>query len=79
MARLPIVSGKEVISALKRAGFEEKRQKGSHVHLVGLNQQTQKRTIVTVPLHGNKEILPRTLLSILKQAGLSREEFQELL
>lgn len=78
MSKLPVLSGKEVIAALKRAGFEEKRQTGSHVHLIGLHKQTQQKTLVTVPLHGSKEILPKTLLSILRQAGLTREEFEKL-
>ena len=79
MAKLPVRSGKEIIAALKRAGFEEKRQTGSHVQLVGIHKQTQQKTLVTVPLHGNKEVLPKTLLSILRQAGLTREEFEKLL
>ncbi|HLC85263.1 MAG TPA: type II toxin-antitoxin system HicA family toxin [Candidatus Nanoarchaeia archaeon] len=79
MGKLPILSGKEIISALKRAGFEEKRQTGSHVHLVGIHQQRREKTLVTVPLHGNKEVLPKTLLSILRQAGLTRGEFEKLL
>jgi len=79
MAKLPVLSGKEIISALKRAGFEEKRQTGSHVHLVGVHKQTKQKTLVTVPLHGSKEVVPKTLLSILRQAGLTRDDFEKLL
>ncbi|MBI4451597.1 type II toxin-antitoxin system HicA family toxin [Candidatus Woesearchaeota archaeon] len=52
-----------------------KRQTGSHVHLIGMNKQTGQRTLVTVPFHGKKEVLPKTFLSVLRQAGMSRDEF----
>lgn len=73
MMKLPTLSGKEIISILLKEGFEIKRQKGSHVTLY---KKTPERGLyVTVPLHGNKEILPGTLLSIIRQSGLSKEEF----
>ncbi|MBI4147976.1 type II toxin-antitoxin system HicA family toxin [Candidatus Woesearchaeota archaeon] len=76
--KLPVLSGREVISILVHAGFQVKRQTGSHVHLIGINKQTQQRTLVTVPVHGSKEVLPKTLLSILRQAGIARDDFQRL-
>ena len=72
--KLPVVSGEEVIKALHRAGFRAVRQKGSHVRL---EKRTEEGTIkVTVPLHSLKR---KTLQIILKQAGLSVEEFLKLL
>ncbi len=71
--KLPAISGKEVIALLLKQGFIIKRQRGSHVTLY---KRTPERGLyVTVPLHGNKEILPSTLLSIIRQAGWSKEEF----
>jgi len=69
--KLPIVSGKQMVAALKRAGFEQVRQRGSHVSL----QKGGYRTVV--PLHS--DLSPGTLLAILKQSGLSREELARYL
>jgi predicted RNA binding protein YcfA (HicA-like mRNA interferase family) len=60
------LSGAEVIKALQRLGFEKVRQKGSHVRLCRLSSK------VTVPLH--RELHPKTLESILKQAQITIEE-----
>ncbi len=71
--KLPTLSGKEVISILQKQGFEIKRQKGSHVTLY--KKTSEKGLYVTVPLHGDKEILPGTMLSIIRQSGMRKEEF----
>ena len=71
MARLPVVSGREVVAVLRRAGFQVVRQKGSHVSL----RKGPYRTVV--PLHD--ELAKGTLLAILRQCGLSREDFTDLL
>lgn len=72
---LPAVSGKEWIKALRRAGFEVLRQKGSHVALEKRTSAGCWRTIV--PLH--REIRPGTLSDILNQTGLSKNELSGLL
>ena len=73
--KLPVVSGGDVIKALHKVGFRAVRQKGSHVRL---EKRTEEGTIkVTVPLH--RSLKKGTLRIILKQAGLSVEEFLELL
>jgi predicted RNA binding protein YcfA (HicA-like mRNA interferase family) len=77
MPRLPILSSRQVVQALKKAGFDyaPKRGKGSHLAFV---KQTPERTrLVIVP--DRKPIPKGTLMSILDQAGLSKEEFLELL
>lgn len=75
MAKLPSVSGTRVVRALKRAGFVELRQRGSHVSLA---KQTAERTYRTiVPQHST--LAKGTLSDILKQAGLTLEEFLDLL
>ncbi len=75
MPKLPVVSGKELIAALKKAGFVEVRQKGSHVSLQKVTPEITYKTVV--PLH--RELAKGTLLDILHQTGLSREDLLELL
>jgi len=73
--KLPVVSGKEVIKALSKIGFKHVRTSGSHAIL---NKQTEKGKItIPVPLH--RELAKGTLKSIMKQAGLSLEDFLKLL
>jgi predicted RNA binding protein YcfA (HicA-like mRNA interferase family) len=75
MPKLPSVSGERVIRALKRAGFLELRQKGSHI---SLEKRTSDRTLKTVvPMHG--ELAKGTPSDILKPSGLTIEDFLELL
>ena len=74
MTRLPTVLPKDVLAALQRAGFEVDHQTGSHVIL--RHPITQARTVVSI----HSRDLPRgTLKKILRQAGLSEDEFRELL
>lgn len=71
MAKLPVLSGREVLRALQRAGFERVAQKGSHVRLKG--RWDGKMRVVVVPVH--REIARGTLHSIIRQSGMTREEF----
>ena len=73
--KLPQLSGKEIIKALSRAGFTALRQRGSHVILVKETSERKRSTVV--PLH--KEVDKGTLLEILRQAGITREQLMELL
>jgi len=63
------------VSALKKAGFIEVRQRGSHVSMQRINLGKTYRTVV--PLH--KELAKGTLLDILHQTGLSRDDLEKLL
>ena len=72
--KLPLVSGIEVIKRLKRAGFIATRQKGSHVRLE--KYMSDKTIKLTVPLHA--ELKKGTLNRIIKEAGLTLEEFERL-
>ena len=75
MKKLPRLSGKEVIKIISKIGFKTIRQKGSHVFMM---KETENKKITTVvPLHD--EIDKGTLLEIIRQAGLKREEFFKLL
>ena len=75
MPKLPSASGERVIRALKRAGFAELRQKGSHVSLEKRVGEKVFKTVV--PMHS--ELARGTLSDILKQCGLKLEEFLKLL
>jgi len=74
MPRLPSVGSRQMVQALLRAGFVEDRQKGSH--LVLLHPETRRRA--TVPMHG-RTLKAGTTRAILRQAGLTAEEFRRLL
>lgn len=74
MAVLPIVGWEEVVRVLSRIGYEPRRQKGSHLILVRLTPWVSS---ITVPRH--KEIAPGTLRSIIRQSGLSVEQFNQIL
>ena len=69
--KLPLISGNEVIKLLQKEGFVVTRQRGSHVSLH--KSIDNKIVLVVVPL--KKEIKKGTLLSIIKQSGMTREEF----
>ena len=71
MSRLNTVSARECIRALERAGFVLKRQNGSHIVMGKPGRR------VVVPNH--KQLKIGTLRNILDQAGLTTEEFIELL
>ncbi len=71
MPKLRRVSGTEAIHALERLGFEQVRQRGSHVVL---KKHTAQGTVgCVVPLH--RELAVGTLYSILKQAEVTVEDF----
>ncbi len=74
MTKLPVLSGKEVIKALSKVGFQPARQRGDHVILVKFVED--KKKAVVVPYH--KEVDKGTLLEIIRQAGLTKEDFIKL-
>jgi predicted RNA binding protein YcfA (HicA-like mRNA interferase family) len=71
---LPIISGRDVVKALSNLGYILDRQRGSHMIL---RQQDSPHRRLTVPDH--KEIAKGTLRAIIRQAGLTVDEFNELL
>lgn len=73
MVKLPRLSGHELIKLLALFGFKKIRQKGSHVMLI--KDTRQGKIGCVVPLHD--EIETGTLLGILRQAKITREEFIE--
>jgi predicted RNA binding protein YcfA (HicA-like mRNA interferase family) len=73
VSRLPRVSGREVVRAFARIGYEVDRQRGSHVVL--RHRDPPHRRLV-VPDH--REIAKGTLRKLIREAGLTTEEFSEL-
>ena len=74
MSHLPRVSGREVVKALGKMGYQFDRQRGSHMVL---RQAAPPHRRLTVPDHA--EIAKGTLRAIIRQAGLTVEEFKNLL
>jgi predicted RNA binding protein YcfA (HicA-like mRNA interferase family) len=65
------LSGQRVVHALKRLGFIEERQEGSHIRLA------RGSVRVTAPAHRARA--PKTLQNILRQAQVSVEELRAVL
>lgn len=72
MSKLPRISGRECVKALSEVGFYLRRQEGSHMIL----RRDDPFAQVVVPDH--KELDRGTLRAIIRQAGLSAEEFLKL-
>jgi predicted RNA binding protein YcfA (HicA-like mRNA interferase family) len=64
----------KIIRVLKKAGFEIVRQRGSHVIL-----KNPEGRITVIPFHKGEEIGRGLLLKIIKDAGLKKEEFLDLM
>jgi len=67
LSKLPVVSGQELIKYLARKGFVFRRQRGSHAIL------KSETKMAVVPL--DEELARGTLLAILEQSGITKEEF----
>lgn len=65
-------SGKEVCKVLEKHGFELIRQRGSHI----IMQKKTANSTITVPVPDHKELRVGTLRSIIRQSGISKQEFE---
>ena len=72
MGRLRVLSGQEVCRILESHGFVKVRRRGSHVAM----QKAGADGTVTVPVPDHRELRVGTLMSIIRQSGLSRSEFE---
>jgi len=70
LSKLPLLSWRAVIKALRKAGFTVARQKGSHIILV------KDECVLPVPKHA--QIKRGLLMEIIAEAGLTKEEFLKL-
>ena len=77
MAKLPILSWKDVVRALKRIGFQPAPKRGKGSHLAFVKKAHGRSRLVIIP---QRDEIPRgTLLSILDQAGLTKDDFMDAL
>ena len=73
MSKLPVISGSDCVKALNKIGFEVYRQRGSHITMVRKSPPSQ----TTIPNH--IELDRGTLRAIIRQVGLTVDQFVELL
>jgi predicted RNA binding protein YcfA (HicA-like mRNA interferase family) len=75
MAKLPSIAGKDVVAAFSRLGFYEIRVESSH-HVL---KKPGHRYALSVPVHQNKPVKKGTLRSLIRDAGVTVEEFLAVL
>jgi predicted RNA binding protein YcfA (HicA-like mRNA interferase family) len=73
MPQLPVISGRDLVRALGRDGWQMARQKGSHLILV------KAGSMATLSVPDHREVAKGTLRSLLRSSGLTVEEFLKLL
>jgi predicted RNA binding protein YcfA (HicA-like mRNA interferase family) len=73
--KIPVITARKLVRALKQAGFVEDRQKGSHLTLI--NPETNKT--ITIPVHTGTDIGKGLLKNIITASGLTIDEFIDLL
>ena len=72
MGKLRVLSGREVCAILERHGFQQVRQRGSHI----IMQRLTDAGTTTVPVPDHNEVRIGTLRSIIRQSGVARSEFE---
>ena len=72
MAKLRILSGREVCTILAQHGYEEIRQRGSHI----IMQKKSEDSTITIPVPNQRELRIGTLMSIIRQSRLDRKFFE---
>jgi predicted RNA binding protein YcfA (HicA-like mRNA interferase family) len=74
LPKISSVDSNQLIKILDRQGFKVIRQKGSHVILIN-----EQKTRIVIPVHPGKDLKPGLVRAIIREAGISREEFLKLL
>ncbi len=74
MSKLPVLSGTQLCKILEKIGYQIDHQTGSHIILRNINHPHRR---ATVPNH--KEISRGTLRAIIRECGLSLEEFKDMI
>ncbi len=77
MPKLPVVSSKQIIRVLQKVGFQSAPKRGKGSHLAFVKKDADRTRLVIVP--DRNEIPKGTLLAILEQAGITKNEFIRLL
>ena len=75
MANFPGVTGREAVRAFERIGFRHVRTNGSHY----IMKRASHRFLLSVPVHGKKNIGVGLLMKLIQDAGLTPDEFLMLL
>ena len=73
MPHLPILSGRQVVRILRSLGWEVARQRGSHIIFL------KEGSIATLSVPDHREVARGTLRSLIRDAGLTVEEFADLI
>jgi len=73
MPQLPLISGRETVRVLVKAGWQMVRQRGSHMILV------KEGHVATLSVPDHREVAKGTLRSLIRSSGLSIDEFIDLL
>jgi len=73
MQKIPLLSGREVVKVFVRLGWEVARQRGSHIILV------KEGHIATLSIPDHHEVARGTLRSLIARAGVTIEEFLNVL
>jgi len=72
LGKLRIFSGKDICKILEKHGFSEVRRRGSHISM----QKKISGNTITVPVPDHDEVRIGTLISIIRQSGIPRFEFE---
>lgn len=75
MAKLPILSGKELVKILYKLGYQHIRTRGSHMILIKQTEKGKK----TIPVPNHRELAKGTLKAIMNQADLKLDDLLNLL
>lgn len=75
MSSLPVVTGKQAVKAFSKLGFSVARITGSH-HIL---KKDGHEYLLSVPVHSGQTIKPGTLRGLIRAAGITPEEFGELI
>lgn len=73
MPQLPVISGRQAVTAFQKAGFEVRRRGGSHMVM------TKPGFPATLSVPDHRELKPGTLRALVRKAGLTIDQFQQLL
>lgn len=73
MPRLPVMSGRQAVAVFRKAGFDMKRQQGSHMIL------GKAGFVETLSVPDHRELKPGTLRALIRKAGLTVDRFDQLL
>jgi len=74
LPKISPLNPQKLIKILQTAGFKIIRQKGSHIIMID-----DRKTRIVIPVHPGKDVKPGLIRAIIKEAGLSRENFFKLL